>query len=68
MHGLFAIIDPSLASINVNMSTLFYDFIRLLDEHWDTLLQAVETGKLPSFPNFGDLGSLEPHLQVRCLV
>lgn len=61
MHGLFAIADPSLVFISITFSPLFYDFIRLLDENWDTLVQAIEDGQLPEL---GDLGDVKPHLQV----
>jgi GH3 auxin-responsive promoter len=70
MHGLFAIADPTLAFINVTFSPLLYDFIKLLEEHWDTLVQAIEDGQLPNaaLTRLGDLGELRPHLQVHLLV
>jgi hypothetical protein len=66
MHGLFAIADPSLVFISITFSPLLYDFIKILEENWETLVQAIEDGQLPdaAFTHLGDLGELRPHLQV----
>ena len=60
MHGLFAIADLSLAFISITFSPLLYDFIKLLEENWETLVQAIEDGQLPNskFAHLGSLGEL----------
>ncbi|GLB35342.1 putative GH3 auxin-responsive promoter [Lyophyllum shimeji] len=47
MHALFALEDRSLEMINALFSTIFLDFLRLIDEHWDMLIQAIEDGVVP---------------------
>lgn len=47
MHALFALEDRSLEMINTLFSTFFFDFIRLIKEHWDMLIQAIEDGVVP---------------------
>jgi len=61
MNVLFALADPSLEMINTIFSTTFFDFVRLLEEEWDSLVQAVDDGIIPELEG---LEGLKDHLQV----
>ncbi|KAF8061520.1 GH3 auxin-responsive promoter [Lyophyllum atratum] len=47
MHALFALEDRSLEMINTLFCTFFVDFVRLIEQHWDMLIQAIEDGVIP---------------------
>ena len=64
MTALFALIDPSLSIIQSAFSTHVYDGVRTLEEHWDTMINAIQLGVLPD--NY-DLGKYKPHIEV-CLL
>jgi hypothetical protein len=61
MTALFALIDPSLSIIESAFSTYVYDGVRTLEEHWDTMLNAIKIGALP---NIHDLGEYRSHIEV----
>ena len=63
MTVLFALIDPSLTTIRSGFSTYVYDAVRTLEEHWDTMINAIEMGALP---DTYDLGEYQTHIEVRC--
>ena len=62
LHALFAMADPAL----VTFTTILYDLIKILEENWHILLQAIDDGHLPEevFARFSDLGKLKLHFQV----
>lgn len=64
MTALFALIDPSLSMIQSAFSTYVYDGVRTIEEHWDTMVDAIQTGVLPD--NY-DLGEYRPYIEVRLL-
>lgn len=61
LHGLFALEDRSVELINTLFSTICFDFMRLLEEYFDILVQAIEDGKVPEFEG---AESVHHHLQV----
>jgi hypothetical protein len=61
MHALFALEDRSLELINTLFATIFFDFVRLMQEYWDPLVQAIYDGKVPDFEG---VESVKHHLQV----
>ena len=64
MTALFALIDPSLSMIESAFSTYVYDGVRTLEEHWDTMINAIQIGTLP---DIYDLGEYQTHIEVwRC--
>ena len=64
MVTLFALIDPSLSVMQATFSTTIYDAIRTLEEHWDTMIDAIQIGAVP---NIYDLGEYRSHIEVRHL-
>jgi len=62
MTALFALLDPSLSIIRSGFSTYVYDGVRTLEEHWDTMINAIQIGALPE-PY--DLGEYRSHIEVR---
>ena len=62
MTALFALIDPSLSIIKSGFSTYVYDAVRTLEEHWDTMINAIQMGALS---DIYDLGEYRPHIEVR---
>ena len=61
MTTLFALIDPSLSVIEATYSILVYDAVYTLEEHWDTMVDAIQIGALP---DIHDLGEYRPHIEV----
>ena len=61
MTTLFALIDPSLSVMQSAFSTSIYDVVRTLEEHWDTMLDAIQIGALP---DMYDLGKYRSHIEV----
>ena len=61
MTALFALIDPSLSTIESAFSTYIYDGVRTLEEHWDAMINAIQLGVLP---DTYDLGEFRPHIEV----
>ncbi|EIW81568.1 hypothetical protein CONPUDRAFT_124754 [Coniophora puteana RWD-64-598 SS2] len=49
-HAAFALAESSLTTLCMLWSTTFVDFIRWIDEEWETLVTAIETDKLPQLP------------------
>ena len=43
-------------------STYVYDGVRTLEEHWDTMINAIQIGTLP---DIYDLGEYRSHIEVR---
>jgi len=62
MTALFALVDPSLSIIKSAFSTYVYDGVRTLEEHWDTMINAIQIGALP---DIYDLGEYRSHIEVR---
>ncbi|KAF9466377.1 GH3 auxin-responsive promoter [Collybia nuda] len=60
MHALFALEDESLELINTLFATIFLDFVRLIEEYWEPLLQAINDGRVPDFEG---AESVKHHLQ-----
>ena len=58
LHGdLFALIDPSLSVMQAAFSTTMYDAVRTLEEHWDTMIDAIQIGALPDIDDLGEYRS-----------
>jgi hypothetical protein len=61
MTILFALIDPSVSLMESTFSTLIYDAVRTLEEHWDAMIHAIQVGALP---DIHDLGEYRSHIEV----
>ena len=61
MTALFALIDPSLSTIESAFSTYIYDGVRTIEEHWDAMINAIQLGVLP---DTYDLGEFRSHIDV----
>ena len=61
MLTLFALIDPSLSVLQAAHSALIYDIVCTLEEHWDTMIDAIQIGALP---DIDDLGEYRPYIEV----
>lgn len=49
MHILFALADSQLETVNTLFGYVFVDMIRHMEEEWDALIHAIETGVLPDW-------------------
>jgi len=56
MTTLFAVIDPSLSVIESTYSTLVYDAIYTLEEHWDTMIDGFKLELCLKFTNLVNIG------------
>jgi len=65
MVTLFALIDPSLSVMQTAFSMFIYDIVCTLEEHWDTMIDAIQTGVLP---DIDDLGIYRPYIEVWHLI
>jgi len=65
MVTLFALIDPSLSAFQAPHSTAIYDIVCTLEEHWETMINAIQIGVLP---DIDDLGKYRPYIEVRHLL
>ncbi|KAF8647396.1 hypothetical protein AX16_006738 [Volvariella volvacea WC 439] len=63
MHALFALADRGLEMINSLFSTLLFDFVKYIIEHWEVLVDAIETGIIPDFDGI-EPANLKPYLQA----
>ena len=61
MVTLFALIDPSLSAFQAPYSTAIYDIVCTLEEHWGTMIDAIQIGALP---DIDDLGEYRPYIEV----
>ena len=61
MAILFALIDPSLSVMQSAYSTTIYDAVCTLEEHWDTMIDAIQIGSLPDMYY---LGKYQSHIEV----
>ena len=61
MTMLFAVTDPLLVFIGAVYTSIFYDAVLILEEHWDIVVDAIEKGKTPGVY---DLGYCGPYLKV----
>ena len=48
--------------IRSGFSTYVYDAVRILEEHWDLMINAIQMGALP---DICDLGEYRTHIEVR---
>ena len=62
MSMLFSLMDASILFMSATISTVLYDAIRILEEHWEEMIQAIETGNLPIIPS---IDGHRVHLEVR---
>ncbi|KIM36506.1 hypothetical protein M413DRAFT_78132 [Hebeloma cylindrosporum] len=60
MTTLFALFDRSLSVFQSAYSTSIYDVVRTLEEHWDTMIDAIHIGSLPELY---DLGKYRTHIE-----
>lgn len=51
MSMLFSLMDASILLLSATISTVLYDAIRTLEDNWDEMIQAIETGNLPIIPS-----------------
>ena len=51
MGMLFSLMDASIFLMFTTISTVLYDAIRTLEDNWDEMIQAIETGNLPVIPS-----------------
>ena len=58
---LFSLMDASILVMSATISTILYDAIRILEEHWEDMIQAIETGNLPIIPS---IDGYRVHLEV----
>lgn len=63
MHALFALQDPKVEIFYPIFSTTFFDLTRFMEDQWDSLVQAVESGKIPEYE--GLTNEIKAALQVR---
>ncbi|EIW75937.1 hypothetical protein CONPUDRAFT_131422 [Coniophora puteana RWD-64-598 SS2] len=49
-HAAFALAERSVDVLSLTWSTTVIDFMQWIDEEWETLLEGIEKGKLPQFP------------------
>ena len=61
MTMLFAVPDPLLVFIGAVYTSIFYDAVLILEEHWDIIVDAIEKGKLPGVY---DLDYCGPYFKV----
>ncbi|KAF8888339.1 GH3 auxin-responsive promoter [Infundibulicybe gibba] len=61
LHALFAMSERSLASFHTLFITVFSDLVRLIENHWEELVRAIEIGQIPDLDGLGDL---RPHIQA----
>ncbi|KAF8888222.1 GH3 auxin-responsive promoter [Infundibulicybe gibba] len=61
LHALFAMGERSLITFNTTFITIFFDLMRLVEIHWEDLVRAVETGRIPDLEG---LDGLRPHIQI----
>ena len=62
MTVLFELTDPSLSIIKSAFSAYVYDGVRTLEEHWNTMINAIQIGTLP---DIYDLGEYRSHIEER---
>ena len=48
IHALYALLDKNLGFIEANFANRVWNFFALLDDQWDSLIETIETGQLPS--------------------
>ncbi|KAF8549199.1 hypothetical protein OG21DRAFT_1421709 [Imleria badia] len=66
MHILFALADPQLETVNTLFGYVFVDMIRHMEEEWDALVHAIETGALPDWEGTSHVRQyLEPKFSAR---
>lgn len=47
LHALYAIMDENLGIIEANFCNRILNFFVVLEDHWDVLVEVIETGNLP---------------------
>ena len=47
LHALYALMDENLGFIEANFCNRILNFFVVLEDHWDTLVEVIETGSLP---------------------
>ncbi|KJA15636.1 hypothetical protein HYPSUDRAFT_148846 [Hypholoma sublateritium FD-334 SS-4] len=64
MNAFFAVLDGSVAYMVTTFSTILYDAVRLIEEKWESWIEAIESGELPDVAGLGDYRvHLQAHLQ-----
>ena len=61
MHALFAVQERQLELINAMFSTVFRDFCHAVASNWDTILNCIETGTIPTLDG---IDHVREHLKV----
>lgn len=61
MTMLFAVTDPSLLLMRASFTSVFYDAVLTLEDHWDIVVDSVEKGRIP---DIYDLDYCRPFLEV----
>jgi len=49
MTMFFAVLDLSLVFMHASYTSIFYDAVLILEEHWDTVIDAVENGTFQTY-------------------
>ena len=62
MTMFFAVTDPLLVFIGAVYTSIFYDAVLILEEHWDIVVDAIEKGTIP---DVYDLDYCGPYLKVK---
>ncbi|KAI5985503.1 GH3 auxin-responsive promoter-domain-containing protein [Pisolithus albus] len=65
MHALFALLEPKVETINTVFTTSCRDLCRTIDDHWEDLVQCIETGVIPDIDG---IEHVKDNLQVRLCV
>jgi len=61
MTMFFAVLNLSLVFMHASYTSIFYDAVLILEEHWDTVIDAIENRMIPDIYN---LDYCRPHLEV----
>ena len=61
MTMLFAATNPSLVLMRASFTSVFYDAVLTLEDHWDMVVDSVEKGTIP---DVYDLDYCRPFLEV----
>jgi hypothetical protein len=65
MTMFFAVTDPLLVCIVAGYTSIVYDAVLSLEEHWDVVVDAIEKGTIP---DVYDLDYCRPYLEVEIYI